>query len=217
MVLGGLTTVLTCLGVVSVVVMRWQESSRRLACTNHLRLIGFSLKKYAGVHGTFPAATHKAGDLPPPRRISWLADVLPLLNNVDLIADQARKHMVWLHLFSNGTLLTLERYEKIRDRLHKLWISLDAGTQDTFEKIRVPAKWERLTACLELLSDAKKAARSKTPGLRIIFTWMKSNRADLAALPEFAADHGAEELDVRFVSPTEGVDCTPTEAHFELL
>ena len=38
---------------------------------------------------------------------------------------------------------------------------------------------------------------------------MKSNRADLAALPEFAADHGAAELDVRFVSPTPGVDVEP--------
>jgi MoaA/NifB/PqqE/SkfB family radical SAM enzyme len=55
----------------------------------------------------------------------------------------------------------------------------------------------------------KKAARSKNPRLRIIFTWMRSNRADLAVLPEFAADHGAEELDVRFVAPTSGVDVGP--------
>jgi MoaA/NifB/PqqE/SkfB family radical SAM enzyme len=84
--------------------------------------------------------------------------------------------------------------------------SIDGMTKETYEKIRVPAKWERLTACLELLRSVKKAARSKRPRLRIIFTWMKSNRRDLAALPEFAADHGAVELDVRFVSPTPGVD-----------
>jgi len=87
--------------------------------------------------------------------------------------------------------------------------SIDGMRKETYEKIRVPAKWERLTACLELLRSVKKAARSKTPRLRIIFTWMRSNRADLAALPEFAADHGAEELDVRFVAPTSGVDVGP--------
>jgi MoaA/NifB/PqqE/SkfB family radical SAM enzyme len=87
--------------------------------------------------------------------------------------------------------------------------SIDGMRKETYEKIRVPARWERLTACLDLLRDARKAAGSKTPRLRIIFTWMKSNRADLAALPEFAADHGAEELDVRFVAPTSGVDVGP--------
>src|SRR5207249_7101239 len=55
----------------------------------------------------------------------------------------------------------------------------------------------------------KREAKAKRPRLRIIFTWMKSNRRDLAALPEFASKHGATELDVRFVSPTPGVDVTP--------
>ena len=87
--------------------------------------------------------------------------------------------------------------------------SIDGMTKETYEKIRVPAKWERLLACLDLLRSVKTTARSRKPRLRIIFTWMRSNREDLAALPEFAADHGAEELDVRFVSRTPGVDVEP--------
>jgi hypothetical protein len=38
---------------------------------------------------------------------------------------------------------------------------------------------------------------------------MKSNRAELASLPAFAEKWGASELDVRYVSPTVGVDVTP--------
>jgi MoaA/NifB/PqqE/SkfB family radical SAM enzyme len=87
--------------------------------------------------------------------------------------------------------------------------SIDGVTKETYEKIRVPAKWERLVACLDTLDRARRAARSKTPRLRIIFTWMRSNRKELSALPEFAAAHGASELDVRFVSPTVGVDVGP--------
>ena len=87
--------------------------------------------------------------------------------------------------------------------------SIDGMTKETYEKIRVPAKWERLLACLETLRRVRAASRSKTPRLRIIFTWMRSNRRDLAILPEFAADHGATDIDVRFVSPTPGVDVTP--------
>jgi MoaA/NifB/PqqE/SkfB family radical SAM enzyme len=87
--------------------------------------------------------------------------------------------------------------------------SIDGMRKETYEKIRVPAKWERLIACLDTFNRVKKAAGSKRPRLRIIFTWMQSNRADLALLPAFAEAHGASELDVRFVSPTPGVDVTP--------
>ena len=87
--------------------------------------------------------------------------------------------------------------------------SIDGVTKETYEKIRVPAKFERLLACLDTLERVRRASRSKTPRLRIIFTWMKSNRHELPALPEFAAAHGASEIDVRYVSPTAGVDVTP--------
>lgn len=87
--------------------------------------------------------------------------------------------------------------------------SIDGVTKETYEKIRVPARFERLLACLDTLARVRRSAGSKTPRLRIIFTWMKSNRHELARLPEFAAAHGASEIDVRFVSPTAGVDVTP--------
>ena len=87
--------------------------------------------------------------------------------------------------------------------------SIDGMRKETYEKIRVPAKWERLLACLDTFNAVKRHAKSRRPKLRIIFTWMKSNRADLALLPEFAEAHGVSELDVRFVSPTPGVDVTP--------
>ena len=84
--------------------------------------------------------------------------------------------------------------------------SIDGLTKETYEKIRVGGKWERLLQTLELLRTLKREARRRRPGLRIIFTWMKSNFAELVDLPAFAADQGAEELDVRYVSPSYGVD-----------
>ena len=97
----------------------------------------------------------------------------------------------------------------VENRVTVVAASIDGFTKETYEKIRVPAKWERLLACLDVLAAARREHRSKTPRLRIIFTWMKSNRRELALLPEFAAAHGASEIDVRFVSPTEGVDVRP--------
>jgi MoaA/NifB/PqqE/SkfB family radical SAM enzyme len=84
--------------------------------------------------------------------------------------------------------------------------SIDGMTKETYEKIRVPAKFERLTANLELLARVKAERRSKLPRLRIIFTWMKSNRKELQDLPAFAERYSASELDVRYVTESPGVD-----------
>jgi MoaA/NifB/PqqE/SkfB family radical SAM enzyme len=87
--------------------------------------------------------------------------------------------------------------------------SIDGTTKETYEKIRVPARWEQLLSRLELLRSVKRRRGVDRPRLRIIFTWMKSNRRELASLPEFAQRWGAVELDVRYVAPTVGVDVTP--------
>ena len=86
--------------------------------------------------------------------------------------------------------------------------SIDGVTRETYEKIRVGGKWDRLVSRLELLNQAR-GGRGGLPRLRIIFTWMKSNRHELKRLPDFAAEHGASELDVRFVTPTTGVEVGP--------
>ncbi len=87
--------------------------------------------------------------------------------------------------------------------------SIDGFRRETYETIRVGGKWQRLISCLELLNRVKEKHGSRYPRLRIIFTWMKSNRDELRELPAFAAEHGASELDVRFVTPTAGVDVGP--------
>jgi len=97
----------------------------------------------------------------------------------------------------------------VRSGVRTVAASIDGTTPETYEKIRVPARWEHLLSRLEPLRDVKRRHRTDRPRLRIIFTWMKSNRAELASLPAFAAKQGAVELDVRYVVPTVGVDVTP--------
>lgn len=87
--------------------------------------------------------------------------------------------------------------------------SIDGVTRATYEKIRVGGKWDRLISRLELLNEVKQRRGSAWPRLRIIFTWMRSNRHELVELPAFAAEHGASDLDVRFVTRTTGVDVGP--------
>jgi MoaA/NifB/PqqE/SkfB family radical SAM enzyme len=85
-------------------------------------------------------------------------------------------------------------------------VSMDGMDQETYEKIRVGGKWSLFTSRLEMLNKAREGSRTQ---LRFIFTWMRSNRHALRELPAFAERYGATDLDVRYVSPTVGVDNTP--------
>jgi MoaA/NifB/PqqE/SkfB family radical SAM enzyme len=111
---------------------------------------------------------------------------------------------------TNLLALTESSAAAIRDAgVRTIAASIDGTTRETYEKIRVPAKWDRLLSRLELLKELRHSSKRKRPRLRIIFTWMKSNRKELANLPAFAERWGAEELDIRYVSPTVGVDVSP--------
>ncbi len=78
-------------------------------------------------------------------------------------------------------------------------VSMDGTRPETYEAIRVGATFARLMRCFDLLNDVRRGASTR---LRLIFVWMRTNRADLADLPRFAEEVGASELDVRFVTPT---------------
>ena len=94
----------------------------------------------------------------------------------------------------------------VRARVTTVAVSIDGVRRETYERIRAGATWERLHGKLGLLRDVRRALRSRLPRLRVIFTWMRENRDELRELPAFAASIGAASLDVRYVSPTDGVD-----------
>jgi len=94
----------------------------------------------------------------------------------------------------------------VANRIRTVAVSIDGTTRETYETIRRGASWDRLLERLQWLRDAKASVNSTVPRLRVTFAWMRSNRDELAAVPEFAHGLGASELDVRFVAPTVGVD-----------
>ena len=84
-------------------------------------------------------------------------------------------------------------------------ISMDGTTPELYETIRAGGKWELFQ---KRLTSIREASRGTGTGLRIIYTWMQSNKHDLRNLPAFAEEHEIRDLDVRFVTPTMGVDNT---------
>jgi hypothetical protein len=79
MILGALGTTVSLLGFGAIVAVQLRQNSNRVECANHLRAIGVALNKYADVQKRFPPATRDPRRLPPDRRLSWLADIVPLL------------------------------------------------------------------------------------------------------------------------------------------
>ena len=132
----------------------------------------------------------------------------PRFRDILAITRQYKVPYVWFP--TNLLPLTEKTAEALIDSgVTTVAASIDGVTAETYEKIRIGGTFSHLTSRLELFSEVKRRRKSKLPKLRIIFTWMQANRGDLTKLPAFAAEHGASELDVRFVSPTVGVDVAP--------
>lgn len=135
-----------------------------------------------------------------PTVLHWTpsANSEPLLNDVSLIAAKAKQHMAWLHLFSNGTLLTLERYDKIREHLHKLWISLDSARKETFERIRVPARWDSVLANVRAVLP-----RALADGVEVTFNFvlMAPNWRECTEFVDLVADLGGRACNIQELLP----------------
>jgi prepilin-type processing-associated H-X9-DG protein len=81
MLLGGLVAAITVAGVGVILVLRLNSYRDRVECANHQRSIGVAVKTYCDTHeDTFPVGTVVAPRLAPAQRLSWLAAILPYLD-----------------------------------------------------------------------------------------------------------------------------------------
>ena len=168
-----------------------------------------------GERGILPLEVFEtlAADLfPRARRVALGCAAEPMLHpkfrEILKVAGRYRVPDLWFP--TNLLALTERTAEELVDAgVTTVAASIDGATRETYEKVRVGGSWDRLISRLELLNEVKAKRGASRPRLRIIFTWMRSNRQELSRLPAFAAEHGASELDVRFVSPTTGVDIGP--------
>lgn len=115
----------------------------------------------------------------------------PLGPDFGLILDEALRHGVKLDVFTNGLLLSVDRYRKARPALDQLNISLDSHVPETYERIRAGARWERILAVLEGLRAERKACPDDVI-LSFSVVVMKSNLGELAGFVRFAKRMGAD-------------------------
>ena len=163
----------------------------------------------------FDRSLSRTGMMPPETFSRIAADLFPRAHRValgcaaeplvhpkfiDLVREAGSYGIPDLWFPTNLLPLTPPKAEAICEAgVKTVGVSMDGTRPETYEAIRVGATFARLTRCFDLLNDVRRGGATR---LRLIFVWMRTNRADLADLPRFAEEVGASELDVRFVTPT---------------
>ena len=100
-----------------------------------------------------------------------------------------------LEMTTNGQILTDKNIEKLLGRKIHLYISLDAGTADTYAKLRND-KFDRILGNLRRLIAAK-GGRDGLPKVHLVFMPMKVNVHELEDFVRLCADLGADRMVLR--------------------
>jgi radical SAM protein with 4Fe4S-binding SPASM domain len=102
---------------------------------------------------------------------------------------------------TNGMLLTPARADRlVALALDWLHVSLDGATAATYEGIRSGADFDRVGRNLRGLQEAKRAAGSSLPWVRVVFVAMQRNVPELPDLVALLAGWGVDELHVQGLS-----------------
>ncbi len=92
---------------------------------------------------------------------------------------------LYLHLITNGLLITAERWSQFPDlpeMIDILSVSIDAARAETYERLRRPGKWPLLMKNLELMAEMRRSGSIRR--LQINFVVQEENFREI---PEFVA------------------------------
>ncbi len=113
---------------------------------------------------------------------------------------------------TNLTLLNGRRADLcVTSGLDCLHVSIDGATTETFERIRVRARFERVLANLEGLLAARRRHGIARPRLHMVAVAMRQNLHELPALVRLAAEWSMEEVFVQHLCHDFGESSLPAE------
>jgi radical SAM protein with 4Fe4S-binding SPASM domain len=148
-------------------------------------------------------------------QVSLSVSTEPLLNRrlPEILQIVAEYEIPFVYMFTNGLLLHEKLIGKIiNSKLHHLAISIDGATKDTYERIRVGGKFERLIANIQAVNRAKKQMGSKTPRISFNIVLMRSNIEELPALVHLAHSLEVNEMSAVHMVPLDLAVVDPKES-----
>jgi radical SAM protein with 4Fe4S-binding SPASM domain len=103
---------------------------------------------------------------------------------------------------TNGTLLTEAAIEKILDsQITSLTVSIDGGTKELYEEIRVGARFESVLASIELFKKLRARRGFEFPRLQINHVLMERNVDHFDEFLSLLDSIRPEQIDVRTIEP----------------
>ena len=99
----------------------------------------------------------------------------------------------------------------VRSGLHTMHVSLDGATPESFEAVRLRARFHKVLRNLRRLVAAKAEAASALPHLHLVAVAMRMNLDQLPRLVQLARAEGAESLSVQQLCHDFGEDSLPAQ------
>jgi radical SAM protein with 4Fe4S-binding SPASM domain len=98
---------------------------------------------------------------------------------------------------TNGSRLSRENVEKLVDmQWDELNVSMNAGNQETHEKVTLTKTWNRIRDGLAYLHQLKQERRQERPFVRLSNTVFNTNHGSIVDMVRFAIETGADEMTV---------------------
>jgi radical SAM protein with 4Fe4S-binding SPASM domain len=96
---------------------------------------------------------------------------------------------------TNGMLIDRKKAEMlVKAGVDEVIISVDGACKETFERIRVNAKWEKFLKAIEILTTVKSELRSDSPHICFSANLMRQNIEELPDLIDFTVSHGGHKV-----------------------
>jgi radical SAM protein with 4Fe4S-binding SPASM domain len=112
---------------------------------------------------------------------------------------------------SNLTLLNARRAERcVRSGLAWLHVSIDGATAETYERIRLRSRLERVLHNLQTLLDARRRLESELPHLRLVMVIMRQNLHELPDIVRLAHRWSMEAIHVQHLCHDFGESTLPS-------
>jgi MoaA/NifB/PqqE/SkfB family radical SAM enzyme len=121
----------------------------------------------------------------------------PLLSPAfpDLLKILSKYPMIAVGFTTHAQVFDRERAELlVKSGVRGITISMDGACKETYERIRVHAKWEKLLRNIDLLNRVKSELQSETPYICFAMNCMRQNIEELPALVDFAHTHGGRSV-----------------------
>jgi len=138
-----------------------------------------------------------------------------MMKNFDDLLDAFGDGGKVLEMTTNGQILTDRNIQKLLGRPVDLYISLDAGTPETYAKLR-NNRFEPILHNMRRLIEAK-GGRGKLPRVHLVFMPMRVNVHELEAFVRICADLGVDRMVLRPLnySPSVALDWDRAGYRFE--